>query len=132
MSKQSCRYPTNWVPLRTRLKRSAPRLQIHSRCQRALAPPHAPRHRACHPPEESSTVTTCPMAQSMPPVRKGLQCHYVPRGTVHANHQERALVLPHARGTEPITRQERAPESPCASRLQTRPLRKKALASPHD
>jgi hypothetical protein len=91
MSKQSCRYPTNWVPLRTRLKRSAPRLQIHSRCQRALAPPHArgtehatrqkralvspraPWHRARHPSGKGSSVTTCPEAPCTPITRKGLQ-----------------------------------------------------------
>jgi hypothetical protein len=57
-----------------RLKRSAPQLQIRSRCQRALALSRAPRHRARHPLEEGSGVATCPTAQSAPPTRKGLRC----------------------------------------------------------
>jgi hypothetical protein len=74
----SCRYPADRVPLCTRLKRSGPQLQICSRCQRALALPRATRHRAHHPPEVGSGVTTCPMAQSAPPTRKGLRCCHVP------------------------------------------------------
>jgi hypothetical protein len=77
-----CRYPIDRIPLCTRLKRSAPRLQIHSQCKRARHPPHAPRQRARHPPEEGFSVATCPMAQSAPPARKGLQCHHVPQGTM--------------------------------------------------
>jgi hypothetical protein len=95
---RSCQYPTDWVPLCTRLKRLAPRLQIHSWCQEALALPHALRHRARHPPEEGSGVAMYPMAQSVPPARKRLRCHHVPRGTMHATHQERAPVLPCAPG----------------------------------
>jgi hypothetical protein len=109
-----CRYPADRVLLCTRLKRSAPRLQIRSRCQRALSPPCAPRHRAHHLVEEGFGVATCPMAQSAPPTRKGLLCCHVPRGT------------------EPVTRQERAPELSHTSRLQARSLRRKALASPRD
>jgi hypothetical protein len=95
---RNCQYPTDWVPLCTRLKRLAPRLQIHSWCQEALAPPHALRYRAHHPPEEGSGVAMYPMAQSVPPARKRLRCHHVPRGTMHATHQERAPVLPCAPG----------------------------------
>jgi hypothetical protein len=74
----------------------------------------------------------CPMAQSVPPVKKGLQCCHVSRGTVHTTRQERASVLPRARGTKPVTQQERAPESPRASWLQACPLRRKDLVSPRD
>jgi hypothetical protein len=90
-----CWYPTDRVPLCKRLKRSAPRLQTRSRCQRALALPRAPRHRACHLPGEGFGVATCPMAQSAPPARKGLRCRHVPRGTERATCQERAPVSPH-------------------------------------
>jgi hypothetical protein len=65
--------------------------------------PHASWHRARHPLGRSSSVTTCLEASSTPPVGKGLRCHHV------------------TRGTEPVTRQERAPESPRASQLQGRP-----------
>jgi hypothetical protein len=105
--------PADRVPLCIRLKRSAPQLQTRSRCQRALAPPRASRHRARHPPGKGSGVATCPEAPSPSPSRKGLRCCHVPRGT------------------EPVTQQERALESPRASRLQAHPLRRKALASPH-
>jgi hypothetical protein len=57
-----CHYPTDRVPMCTRFKRSASRLQICSWCQGALAPPRASKHRARHPPGEGSGVTTCPMA----------------------------------------------------------------------
>jgi hypothetical protein len=76
------------------LKDQPPWLQICSRCQEALAPPHAPRHRACHLLEEGSGVIICPMAQSAPPARKGLWCRHVPRGTVSTTRMERAPVLP--------------------------------------
>jgi hypothetical protein len=72
------------------------------------------------------------MIQSMPPARKGLRCRHVPHGTMRATRQERALVLPCARGTEPITQQDKALESPRALWLQARPLCRKALASPCD
>jgi hypothetical protein len=91
-----CRYPADRVPMCTRFKRSAPQLQIHSRCQEALALRHAPRHRARHPPKEGSSVATCPMAQSTLPIRKGLRCRHMPRGTVRATCQGRAPVLPRA------------------------------------
>jgi hypothetical protein len=91
-----CWYPADRVPLCTTLKRSAPRLQIRSRCQEALAPPCALRLRARHPPEEGSGVATYPMTQSAPPARKGLWYRHVPRGTMHATPQERAPELPRA------------------------------------
>jgi hypothetical protein len=76
--------------------------------------PCVPWHRAHHPPGRSSDVTTCPEALSTPLVEKGLRsCHV-------------------ARGTKPITQQERALESPRASRLQAHPLRGKAQPSPRD
>jgi hypothetical protein len=114
-----CRYPVDRVPLCTTLKRSAPRLQIRSRCQRALALPRAPRHRACNPPEGGSSVATCPMAQSKPPARKGLWCHHVPRGTVRAIHQERAPVFakcPEAPNPSPDRRRLRSHRMPHVSR----------------
>jgi hypothetical protein len=43
----------------------------HSRCQRALASPHAPWHRAHHPPGEGSGVATCPTTPNSPPGTKG-------------------------------------------------------------
>jgi hypothetical protein len=98
----------------TRLKRLAPRLQICSLCQEALALPRVRRHRARHPPGKGPGVTTCPEAPCVPLTKRGLQCCHVPRGI------------------EPITRQEKAPESPHASWLQARPLHRKALASPRD
>jgi hypothetical protein len=63
---------------------------------------------------EISSSTTCPVAQSMPPARRGLRCCHVPRGT------------------KPVTRRGKVPESPRVSWLQARPLRRKALASPRD
>jgi hypothetical protein len=65
-----------------------------TRQKRAPVSPRAPWHRARHLPRKGSGVTTCPEAPCAPPARKGLWCCHVPRGT------------------EPITRQERAPESP--------------------
>jgi hypothetical protein len=76
--------------------------------------PCAPSHRARHLPGKDSGVVTCPEAPSTAPVGKGLRCRHVPRGTKRA------------------TRQERAPESPCASRLQACPLCRKAPTSPCD
>jgi hypothetical protein len=56
----------------------------------------------------------CSVAQSTPPVRRGLWCHNVSRGIKHT------------------TRQERAPELLRVSRLQIHPVRRKALTSPCD
>jgi hypothetical protein len=129
----SATYPIDWVPLCTRLKRSAAWLQTRSRCQRALALPRAPRHRACHSPGEGSGVATCPVAQSVPP------------------RQERALVSPRAlrhqarhttgKGSGVATGPEAPSPSPDRRGLQSHhvpcgcrptPLRRKALALPHD
>jgi hypothetical protein len=74
--------------------------------------PRAPWHKACHQPGKGSGVVTCLEAPCASPARRGLQCCHVPRGT------------------EPVTRQEKAPESPRGSWIQARPLRRKALASP--
>jgi hypothetical protein len=122
------RYLTDRIPSCTRLKsspttpdsapgrgglrcrRMSPQLQTRSRCQRALASPRAPWHRARHPSGEGSGVSTCPTAPNSPP---GLRCHHVPYGT------------------DPATRLERDPETPHFSRLHTHPLRGKALTSPH-
>jgi hypothetical protein len=112
-----CRYLADRVPPCTRLKSSptapdsapgrgglrcrhvSPRLQTRSRCQRALASPRAPWHRARHPLGEGSGVATCPaapnpppgtegsgitmcpMATSPPPCRRGLQSHHVSRSS---------------------------------------------------
>jgi hypothetical protein len=76
--------------------------------------PRAPWHKAHHPPGKGFDVTTCPEAPCAPPSRKGLRCCHVPRGT------------------EPITHQERASESPRALRLQVHPLCRKTLVSPRD
>jgi hypothetical protein len=110
----NCWYPADRVFLYIRFKRSATLLQTRSWCQRALTPPRAPRYRARHPPGEGSGVAMCSVAQSAPPARKGLRCRHVPRGT------------------EPVTWQERASESPRASWLKVRPLRRKAQMSPCD
>jgi hypothetical protein len=95
--------------------RHVPRGTEHATCQeRAPVSSCALRHIARHPPGKGSGVATCPDAPSASPTRKVLWCCHVPRGI------------------EPITQQERTPESPCASRLQARPLRRKALTSPRD
>jgi hypothetical protein len=49
--------------------------------ERVVASPHAPWHSACHLSGESSSVATCPVAQSAPPTRRGLRRRHVPRGT---------------------------------------------------
>jgi hypothetical protein len=54
-----------------RCRRVSPRLQTRSRCQRALASPRAPWHRARHPSGEGSGVFTCPTAPNPPPVMEG-------------------------------------------------------------
>jgi hypothetical protein len=59
-----------------------PRGIEHATCQeRALVSPRAPWHRARHPPGRGFGVATCPEAPSAPPVRKGLRCHHMARGT---------------------------------------------------
>jgi hypothetical protein len=76
----------------------------HPTCQeRAPVLSRAPWHKARHPAGKSSDVVMCPEESSVPPDRKGLWCCHVPRGT------------------EPVTQQERAPESPRASLLRTHP-----------
>jgi hypothetical protein len=69
-------------------------------------------HRARHPSRKGSGVTTCLEAPCAPLASRGLWCCHV------------------RRGTEPITRQKKASESPRASWLQARPLRREALALP--
>jgi hypothetical protein len=54
-----------------RCHRVSQRLQNCSRCQRALALPRAPWHRARHLPDEGSDVTTCPTAPNPPPGTEG-------------------------------------------------------------
>jgi hypothetical protein len=126
-----CRYHADRVPLCTDLKdqphssrsvpgarelwlRHVPQGTEHATRQKWVPVSScAPWHRARHPPGKGSGVAMCPESPCAPPTRKGLQCCHVPRGT------------------EPITWQERALESPHASQLQARPLHRKALASPH-
>jgi hypothetical protein len=82
-----------------RCRRVSPRLQTRSRCQRALASPRAPWHRARHPSGEGSGVFTCPTAlnpppgmegsgvttypvtPTPPPDRRGLRSHHVSHGS---------------------------------------------------
>jgi hypothetical protein len=84
-----CRYPADRVPPCARLKYShtapdsAPgrvglrshrvysRLQTWSQCQRALASPHAPWHRAHHLTGKGSGVAMCPAALDPPPSAGG-------------------------------------------------------------
>jgi hypothetical protein len=77
----------------------------------AMGSPHAPWHRACHPPGKGSGVTTCLEAPSAPPTRKGLWCCHVPRGTQHQSPSlgRRGLQSRHVpHGSRP---------APCAGRL---------------
>jgi hypothetical protein len=62
--------------------RHMPRDTEHATCQeRDSVPPHAPRHRARHPPREGSGVTTCPEAPSPSRSRRGLRSHHVSHGS---------------------------------------------------
>jgi hypothetical protein len=88
--------------------------RLRTRQERALVLPRVPTTPNPLPVPESSGSATCPVAQSTSPARRGLRCRNVPRGT------------------EPVTWQERTPKSPHVSRLQSRPLRRKALASSRD
>jgi hypothetical protein len=122
-------YPANQVPLCTRLKRPAPRLQTrsqyqrglrcrhvshgteHATCQeRALASPHAPWHRARHPSGEGSGVVMCPVAHSSPPIRRGLRCRHVPRGTKTTTRQGFGIDTCHV--SRPVSWCGRAPRPP--------------------
>jgi hypothetical protein len=112
------RYLTDRIPSCTRLKSSpttpdsapgrgglrcrrvSPQLQTRSRCQRALASPRAPWHRARHPSGEGFGVSTCPtapnsplstegsgvttypVAPTPPPGWRGLQRHHVSHGSI--------------------------------------------------
>jgi hypothetical protein len=112
-----CQYPADQVPLCTRLKRSAPWLQIRSRCQRALALLCAPRHRARHSLEEGSGVAMFPMAQSMQPARKCSGVATCPEALCAPPTRKGLWCCHVAQGTESVTPQERAPELPRASWL---------------
>jgi hypothetical protein len=85
-----CWYPADRVPLCTRLKSSSialdsapgrevlwyrhvsPRLQIRSRCRKALASPRALWHRARRLIGKGSGVATCPATPDLPPDAGGL------------------------------------------------------------
>jgi hypothetical protein len=84
-----------------------------TRQKMASVSPRALWHRACHLSEKGSGVATCPKAHCVPLTWRGLWCCHV------------------ARGTEPVTRQEKALDSPRDSWLQAQPRRREALASPH-
>jgi hypothetical protein len=94
-------------------------------------PPHVLAAPDPLPVLESFGITTCPLALGTPPVRRGLRCHHVTHDSKPTSRYEglRRHHVPHA--IEPATQQRRAPESPRVSRLQTHPLRRKALMSPH-
>jgi hypothetical protein len=109
----------------------------------------ASRHQTLNPAGEGSSAAACPrssrptpgarelwhrhvpLAPSTPPVRKGLRCHHVTRDSKPASRYEGLQHHHVPRGTELATRQRRAPKSSRISRLQTHPLRRKALMSPH-
>jgi hypothetical protein len=69
--------------------------QTHSRCQRALASPRAPWHRACHPIGKGFDVTTRPAAPDPPPGVGRLWRHHVPHAIGLATPQGRDPVSPH-------------------------------------
>jgi hypothetical protein len=88
--------------------------RLRTRQERAPVPLCVPTAPDLLPMLESSSSAMYPMAQSTPPTRRGLRCRHMPHGT------------------EPVTRQGRAPESQRVSWLLAHPLRRKALASPCD
>jgi hypothetical protein len=94
-------------------------------------PPHVPAAPDPLPTPESSVIATCLVALGTPPVRGGLRCRHVSRGSKLAFRYGGLWRHHVSHGIGPTTRQGRALESPRVSRLQTRPLREKALASPH-